>query len=642
MPIAITCASCRFSTNAEERLAGKRVRCPKCREPIAIPETAPVRASASPSRPKANGRPTPAAAAEPIVVECSCGARFKTQAEWAGRTTKCPKCAKPLAIPMPKPVEPEASFETTFEPSAPGEAEPAVFEATPTPKKSKSSENDEWVDVGEAYQEEAVADDDAEDAEPAEDAATGSSSDWGEEHLAEHELPDELHEKIRAELTRGERILWCTRPDEEIVKSQASSMRIIGIVLLVLAVVFLAGSIGSMIPEWPARWILGPFLLIFVAFFVGGGIYTVTMPGRVMKGMAGRACFLITNRRLFVHPGIGTQVQMGFSSKSGLDSKAKNKTNQMSFNAGDLMYVHRVEFAKMPGSGEIHVGRTILDNPTGSNLFAVRDVAEVERKIRELLVHPLVDKLLTGEVRIKDSMGTRSKGASDEELPVEGNLKNALAKQGALPTDGNVKAAKTSAAKDLSKVDSELRERVEAELTAGERILWIGEPEGKTKGRGVLGAVLNSEHRCEPDYELYAITNRRAMLFDGKGSIAGMATQNQISFSGGPKRGPVCYYPGDLFNLGIEDDSRIPSGGSIVFRRAKILVEKRSKERVRERAGSGNSGRRGGGGFKMKEVDKVKITRTVEMHQFGILRIANAKNVARLLFETLVRPCKRA
>jgi hypothetical protein len=39
----------------------------------------------------------------PIKVKCKCGQRFSANDKLAGKTVKCPKCAQPIAIPIPKP-----------------------------------------------------------------------------------------------------------------------------------------------------------------------------------------------------------------------------------------------------------------------------------------------------------------------------------------------------------------------------------------------------------------------------------------------------------------------------------------------------------------------------------------------------------
>jgi len=41
MPIKVICQSCQKELNAPEKYAGKRVKCPGCQEPLAIPGAAP-------------------------------------------------------------------------------------------------------------------------------------------------------------------------------------------------------------------------------------------------------------------------------------------------------------------------------------------------------------------------------------------------------------------------------------------------------------------------------------------------------------------------------------------------------------------------------------------------------------------------
>jgi hypothetical protein len=580
-------------------------------------------------------------------VSCECGARFKTKAEWAGRTTKCPKCAQPITIPKPAPPEPEATFELEMSaPEAPAESpveapapespiaeeeaaeEEASFEPAPTAKmQAKQPEmespsddplfpGDGWIDITEAYVspdgEIAPAATPNGDDAPAEEAGD-ATDDWGEEILTELEVPDNVREKIQKTLTRGERIVHCVRPDPDILTAQAKSAATIGIFLLIPAPLGLIGAIVAVIlmPNLGGFALCG-FGLMLAAMLGIPGYYMATMRGRLQRSLPGRACFLLTNRRLIIHHGDGKGPQLG----NYEPGKIRNTKMTESYSGNELTWLFRREFADESGNGELFVGRTITDNPGGGNLWAVRDVAVFDRKIRESLLDPVIDRMLRGEIRIKSGLG-RKKQAEGEELPVDGNLKDTFAKQGALPTDGNVKTARTAATKDLAKIDAELRERVEAELTKGEKIVWIGEPEGKTKGRGVLGSVLNAAQRIEPDYVLYAITNRRALLFDGKGAgKIGSSHTKEISFGKLPRRGPICYYAPDLLNVGMEDDNRFPNGGAIVFRKTKVTIEHKNQN------------------------GKV-LKRTYETHYYGILRIANYKTVARLLFETLVRPIKR-
>jgi hypothetical protein len=147
-----------------------------------------------------------------------------------------------------------------------------------------------------------------------------------------------------------------------------------------------------------------------------------------------------------------------------------------------------------------------------------------------------------------------------------------------------------------------VRQSVEDELTAGEKILWLGRPEAGVKGRGLIGAVVGSAKRYEPDYTHYAITNRRVLLFIRK-------------------QAPLSYYTPALVEAGVEDDGRIPNGGGIIFKKVKVTTTRREKN-------TANWG------------PSVKTKTFVTLHYFGLLRIRNYKAVAALLYDTLIGPAK--
>ncbi len=80
IPFACRCGK---QLRAEAELAGKRVRCPACRETVQVPSA-----------------PAPAAdRTDRIEVRCPCGKRLLAPAYAAGRRAKCPACGKALAIP---------------------------------------------------------------------------------------------------------------------------------------------------------------------------------------------------------------------------------------------------------------------------------------------------------------------------------------------------------------------------------------------------------------------------------------------------------------------------------------------------------------------------------------------------------------
>lgn len=87
MPIKASC-ECGHSFEAPSKYAGQKVKCPKCKQPLKIPAKKAAAGSAG-------------AAAKPskITVKCKCGKAFAAKAELAGKKVKCPGCGDPVVIP---------------------------------------------------------------------------------------------------------------------------------------------------------------------------------------------------------------------------------------------------------------------------------------------------------------------------------------------------------------------------------------------------------------------------------------------------------------------------------------------------------------------------------------------------------------
>lgn len=82
--IRVTCA-CEASFDAKPELAGKRVRCPACNEPVLVPNPA-----------------------ERLRVRCPCGRTVKAKPELVGKRVKCPACGQPLLISQQTEPAPQA------------------------------------------------------------------------------------------------------------------------------------------------------------------------------------------------------------------------------------------------------------------------------------------------------------------------------------------------------------------------------------------------------------------------------------------------------------------------------------------------------------------------------------------------------
>jgi hypothetical protein len=512
-----------------------------------------------------------------ITVQCAgCQKKLQVRAEMAGKTGKCPGCGKPIRIPAPAPVPAPAPDEDDWievnEPADPAEVLAAQSDAAC--RESSSGQ------AGHPTRSTASA------------PAAGA---WGEELMEGHTVPEEIKEQIRTTLTRNERLVWFDRPRLDILLHQARLYRLIGVPVSALVVVgcsalavFIAGQ-GS---------IAGAVVCVILALAFGAvGFFCFRAPGSVERNADRRACYMITNRRLLIHPGTGTQVY--FRGGNAAMATDVGQFGVASYSGLELTRMTREEWTKkFEGAGDLSFSRNILEEPGGGGMRALDRVRDVEKTIREKLLHPIIDKLLRGE-RLSGEEKGKGKAAAQGEGDVIAPDSNIKEYGGPPANDPNIKNAPkrraASARYDPNSIDEELRQQVEDELTAGETILWVGEPETKSKGRGLLGAMIGSAHRVEPDYTLYAITNRRAILWV-------------------KKKGPFSYYTPAFRDAGVEDDNRIENGGNIVFRKVKVTIKKTDKK--------GNT------------------TTRVEMHYFGVLRISNYKAVAALLYDTLIGPCR--
>jgi len=96
MTIIVTC-DCGKRMKANDKLAGKRVRCPECKEPVSIPQAASSQAASSqagkqriPTSPPASSLPK---------AQCACGQIIAYNPANAGKAGQCPGCGQGFLIP---------------------------------------------------------------------------------------------------------------------------------------------------------------------------------------------------------------------------------------------------------------------------------------------------------------------------------------------------------------------------------------------------------------------------------------------------------------------------------------------------------------------------------------------------------------
>ena len=88
-----TQCSCGAQFEAGPELVGKQVKCPKCGNAFVVQgpqQSAPSQKSGVSQQPTGT-----------IRVSCTCGGSFYAKQELAGKRIKCPKCSQPIAIPYP-------------------------------------------------------------------------------------------------------------------------------------------------------------------------------------------------------------------------------------------------------------------------------------------------------------------------------------------------------------------------------------------------------------------------------------------------------------------------------------------------------------------------------------------------------------
>lgn len=96
MTIKISC-QCGKRLAVQSRLAGKRIRCPSCSEPISVPMQQSSSTSDRTDTASITNRQGATNPAKLISVQCNCGARLRIKNGLVGQSLKCPKCGSPIA-----------------------------------------------------------------------------------------------------------------------------------------------------------------------------------------------------------------------------------------------------------------------------------------------------------------------------------------------------------------------------------------------------------------------------------------------------------------------------------------------------------------------------------------------------------------
>jgi hypothetical protein len=285
----------------------------------------------------------------------------------AGKAIKCPQCATVLRVPgtaPPQPVKPAPA------PAPPGAEEDENIKLAPGVARRRTTEPPD-------------------DANHKEAPASSSSA------LDDSAVPEELREKIRDELTKGEKLVWIGQPDPKLVLLK--NLAVCAVAALIL--LFMAGMAVRALVRSPR--VEGAQVILLVAGLVGLGI-AAALPF-FQRWKATKSCYAVTSRRAIVldRNAIGAPKLTNYNPA---DLAGMRRRDWWFFqDAGDVIFRTKVTITVTdhygPGRGRggrrmnQYRGSSISRSVTHYGFLCVRHPRDVELLIREKLVDPILDKL---------------------------------------------------------------------------------------------------------------------------------------------------------------------------------------------------------------------------------------------------------
>jgi phage FluMu protein Com len=291
----------------------------------------------------------------PISISCTdCSKKLRVADTLAGKAIKCPQCTTVLRVPG------TATATTTKPAAAVAKPEPPVDEdenVKPAPgavRRKPSAAPGDPIDA------------------PAASRSVPEASD----------LPEELREMVRGELTKGERLIWLGQPDAKLILLRAYAVCAVGIVVMLL----MTGEGVRKLASGPRERSVGAIL---IAIGVLGCAVAAGVPF-FQRWKATKSCYVLTSRRAFVFD----RNTMGFPQMTIYSAGELGGMRRRDWwffeNAGDVIFRTKVTIEI---SNTRSRGLDIRRRTTYYGFLAVRHPQKVEALVRETLVDPILDKL---------------------------------------------------------------------------------------------------------------------------------------------------------------------------------------------------------------------------------------------------------